>query len=405
MVEAEPMKILMTSHYFASHNGGIEIVAEELFRGLAASGQQVVWLAGDATLPPNPIAGSRAVSVRVFNFVEEKIGLPFPVPTLGALRKINSEVRDADVLILHDCLYLSNILAFLIARFRGVPTIIVQHIGFVPYSSPVLSTAMRFSNAAVTRPMLSRTAQVVFISETTKKFFGPLRFRRSPEIVFNGVDTELYRTLRGAETKASLRHEYDLPVDSRVILFVGRFVEKKGLRAMERMVKLRPSWTWAFAGWGPLDPRSWKAANVRVLSNLRGPSMAALYRACDLLVLPSTGEGFPLVVQEALASGLTVVCGAETLGADPAMSALVRGVPVYPDDNDRTAREFISAIDDALDSGSASITKSEERRAFALSRYRWHHAAERYLEIASRLVPESVSAPLRMNANTGEVTQ
>jgi glycosyltransferase involved in cell wall biosynthesis len=404
VVEAAPMKILMASHYFGSHNGGIEIVAEELFRGLAARGQEVVWLAGDATLPPGPIAAARAVSLRVFNFVEEKIGLPFPIPTLRALRKINCEVRNADVLILHDCLYISNIVAFLVARFRRVPTIIVQHIGFVPYRSLVLSAIMRFSNAVVTRPMLSHAAQVVFISETTKRFFGPLCFRKSPEIVFNGVDTDLYRTLRGAETKADLRHEYELPVDSRVILFVGRFVEKKGMRAMERMVSLRPCWTWAFAGWGPLDPRSWKAANVHVLSNLRGPSMAALYRACDLLVLPSTGEGFPLVVQEALASGLSVVCGAETLGADQAMNALIRGVTVYQDDDDRTAREFISAIDDALDSDSASITKSQERRTFALSRYQWHQATERYLEIASRLVPESVSAPLRMKANTGEVT-
>jgi len=397
------MKILMTSHYFASHNGGIEIVAEELYRGLAARGQEVVWLAGDATPPPRPIAASHAVSLRVFNFVEEKIGLPFPIPTLGALRKISREVSSADVLILHDCLYLSNILAFLVAQFRSVPTIIAQHIGSVPYSSLVLNAVMRFSNAVVTRPMLSRAAQVVFISETTRKFFGSLRFRRPPEIVFNGVDTDLYRALGRAETKAGLRHEYDLPVDSRVILFVGRFVEKKGMRAMERMVNLRPSWTWAFAGWGPIDPRSWKAANVRVLSHLRGPSIAALYRACDLLVLPSIGEGFPLVVQEALASGLSVVCGAETLGADPAMKALIRGVPVFRDDDERTAREFLSVIDDSLDSDSASMAKSEERRTFAVSRYRWQHAAERYLEIASRLVPESVSAPLRMKS-TGELT-
>src|SRR5208337_254171 len=301
------MKILMASHYFASHTGGVEAVAEALFRGLTAREQEVVWLAGDATPPPNPIGRSRAVSLRIFNFVEERTGLPFPIPTPGALRKISREVSNTDVLILHDCLYLSNILAFLLAQFRRVPTIIIQHIGFVPYSSRVLSAVMRFSNAIVTRPMLSRATQVVFISETTRNFFGQVRFRSSPQIVFNGVDTGLYRTLGAAETKAGLRREYDLPESGPVILFVGRFVEKKGISAMKRMAELRPDWTWAFAGWGPLDPSSWNAANVRVFSELRGPSMAALYRACDLFVLPSTGEGFPLVVQEALASGLPVV--------------------------------------------------------------------------------------------------
>lgn len=399
------MKILMASHYFASHTGGVEAVAEALFRGLTAREQEVVWLAGDATPPPNPIGRSRAVSLRIFNFVEERIGLPFPIPTPGALRKISREVSNADVLILHDCLYLSNIFAFLLAQFRRVPTIIIQHTRFTPYSSSVLNAVMRFSNAIVTRPMLSRAAQVVFISETNRNYFGRLRFRRFPEIVFNGVDTDLYRTLGVAETKASLRRQYDLPEDDPVILFVGRFVEKKGIRAMKRMAELRPDWTWAFAGWGPLDPGSWKAANVRVFSNLRGSSMAELYRACDLFVLPSTGEGFPLVVQEALASGLPVVCAAETLGADPAMKAFVRGVPVYAGDDDRTAREFVSAIDDLLDSDAAleNKSKSEERRAFALSRYSWHHAVERYLEIASGLVPESVTPAMPMKASTGEV--
>jgi glycosyltransferase involved in cell wall biosynthesis len=397
------MKILMASHYFASHQGGIEIVADELFRRLAASGQEVVWLAGDATPPPLPIATSRSVSLSVFNFVEKKIGLPFPIPTLGALEKMGREMCNANVLILHDCLYLTNIFAFLLARVRGVPTIIVQHIGSVPYSHLALNLAMKVSNTVVTRPMLSRATQVIFISETTKSFFSRLRFNRSPEIVFNGVDTDLYCPLGNAEAKHGLRREYDLPEDRRVILFVGRFVEKKGMRALEHMVRLRPEWTWVFAGWGPLDPRAWKAENARVLPTLRGRSLAPLYRACDLLVLPSSGEGFPLVVQEALASGLPVVCGVETLGADPAMSAFVRGARVYAGDDERTAREFLSAMDALLDSGATLETRSEERRAFAVSRYSWHRATERYLEIASTVVAESVSSAVPMKPDTGEV--
>ena len=381
------MRILMASHYFASHKGGVEIVADELYRGLANREQEVAWIAGDATPPPDPIGRSLAAPLRIFNFVEDKIGLPFPIPSPGGLKTISREVRNADVLILHDCLYLSNIFAFLAAQFRKLPTIIIQHTRFTPYRSSLLNGVFRFSNATLTRPMLSRASQIVFISETTRSFFNQLRFKKPPETVFNGVDTDLYRTLATGETKAGLRREYGLPENGRVILFVGRFIEKKGLRALRHMVELRPDWTWAFAGWGPLDPSGWHAANVRVFSNLRGPSMAALYRACDLLVLPSTGEGFPLVVQEALASGLPVVCSTDTLEADPAMKDFVRGAAVYTADDERTAREFVSAIDGSLESESNS--KSKERRAFAASRYSWQRAAERYLEIVSRLVPRT----------------
>ena len=216
------MKILMASHYFVSHNGGVELVANELYRRLGTRDQVVVWLAGDATPPPEPLAKSHPVPLPIFNFVEQKIGLPFPIPTPGSLRKISREVSNADILILHDCLYLSNIFAFLLAQCRSVPTIIIQHIGFVPYTSKLLKAAMRLANAIVTRPMLSRATQVVFISETTRNFFGHLSFKRPPEIVFNGVDTDIYRAPNTDENrdqnKDELRREHNLPEDRPAIL-------------------------------------------------------------------------------------------------------------------------------------------------------------------------------------------
>jgi glycosyltransferase involved in cell wall biosynthesis len=385
------MKILMASHYFASHKGGVEIVAEALFHAFTEKNLEVIWMASDSTPPPEAVGRSRAVSLPVFNFVEDQIGLPFPIPTIGALRKIVREARNADVLILHDCLYLNNIAAFLAAQWRGIPTIVIQHIGFISYRNYVLNVCMSLSNAIVTRPMLSCAAQVVFISETIRRFFGELRFKSSPQVIFNGVDTDLFRKLEGSETIPALRRRYGLPEDGPLILFVGRFVEKKGIAALKRMVCQRPEWTWAFAGWGPLDPANWNAANVRVLSSLQGSSMAALYRCCDLLVLPSIGEGFPLVVQEALASGIPVVCGEETLGADPVMREVVGGAPVFLGDDGATARVFLSAIDDMFASDEGLNNKSVQRRAFAVSRYSWHSATEKYLEIISRLVPQTAA--------------
>ena len=384
------MKILMATHYFESHQGGIEIVAGHLFRELAALGQELVWIAANASPPPETVGTVRSVGLRAFNFVEQRTGLPFPIPTLGAIAKVREEVRGADVVIVHDCLYFTNIAAYVFARLSGVPVIIVQHIGLVPYSNRFLSGMMRLANRLVTRPMLRGAEQVVFISETTKRYFSEIRFRTPPAVVFNGVDTDVFRPLHATEKKSDLRRKFGLPLDQPAILFVGRFVEKKGLSILQRMVQIAPNYSWIFAGWGPLDPRRWNAGNVHVFSDLRGARLAELYRASDLLVLPSTGEGFPLVIQEALACGLAVVCGSDTATADPNLKSVIHGAELRVGDGDSSARTFMAIIEGLIGPAYEAHDRRDQRRRFALSRYSWSRAAKRYLEIASGLVPENI---------------
>jgi hypothetical protein len=72
------------------------------------------------------------------------------------------------------------------------------------------------------------------------------------------------------------------------------------------------------------------------------------------------------------------------------MRAFVQGATVYAGDDDRTAREFLCAIGDFIDSDARMKKKPEERHAFAMSRYSWDQATNQYLEIARRLVPPTV---------------
>jgi glycosyltransferase involved in cell wall biosynthesis len=133
-----------------------------------------------------------------------------------------------------------------------------------------------------------------------------------------------------------------------------------------------------------MSPGDWGLPNVRVYSNLRGSSLADLYRASNVFVLPSTGEGFPLVIQEALACGLPVVCGEETATADDALAAFVRGVAVVPD-RTRSAEGFLSAIRDVLKQP-ASDELAARRFAFVQERYSWDGIVKRYFEIFSELL-------------------
>lgn len=385
------MKILVASHYFASHRGGVEIVAEQLCRQWAAMGHELVWVAGDDMEQLETIGGLRAVRLPVFNFVERKTGIPFPIPSLSAIRTIRARVRDAEILVLHDCLYLSNIVAFLFAAARSVPTLLVQHTRFSPRKSFLLTLIMRFSTVFITCPMLARASQVVFVSEATRNSFAKVHFRRPPITVFNGVNVDVYRPLRDGENQGDIRANYGLPRERSVVLFVGRFVEIKGLSLLRQMVRVGPEYTWVFAGWGPFDPSGWDAANVHVFSGLSGDSLATLYRASDLLVLPSVGEGFPLVIQEALASGLAVVSTTDTLSADPALEKIVTSVETRGLEDMEAAEAFLGAIHRTL-SLAPTRSGSDQRRTFAVNRYSWRTSADQYLAIARSIISRSSAA-------------
>jgi glycosyltransferase involved in cell wall biosynthesis len=387
IASSDRLRLLCVSHYFESHRGGIEMVAGRLARSLAARGVDVTWAATNASTAPGDMP---VLSLSATNLIERRSGLPFPVLTLTGLARLVRAVRKHDVLLAHDGMYLTTIVAITVARLCRKPTVLVQHIGHVPARSLVLRALFRLADRLLTRPMLRLASQVVFISRSSAAHFANVRLRRDPMLIFNGVDTETFRNCRSARER--IRERKQLGWDSRpVILFVGRFLEKKGLMRLREMAASRPELHWAFAGWGPCDPQAWNLANVSVYRDRSGQDLAALYRAADMLVLPSKSEGFPLVVQEALACGLHPVCCDDAAEADAAATPYLTGIS-----NDGDEAEIVDRYLDAIDGLIAAPEVAQERfnrAAFACDRYSWEAAANRYCAIFSAL--RSRSAPDR----------
>ena len=379
------MRILTVSHFFASHRGGIEIVAGRLASELSRLGIEVAWAASDASPPPGAGGepGLRAIPLAASNAFENRIGIPYPLPFPSAFRRIWRETRACDAVLVHDGLYLTSVIAFFAASYLKKPLIAVQHIGIVPYKSRVLCSLMTLANRVLTRPVLARADQTVFISETTARYFADLAFKRRPELIFNGVDTTIFRPPVSGDEMVAARRKLGLPDRGKIVLFVGRFVEKKGLAVMERLARARSDLVFAFAGWGPLDPHSWQLANVHVFDQLSGAGLAELYRASDLFLLPSVGEGYPLVVQEALACGLPVICGEDTARADPAAAQLLASVAIDIEAPDRTAEEFGRALDVCLARDTSEARAA--RAAWAAARYSWQRSAAEYAALLQRL--------------------
>jgi glycosyltransferase involved in cell wall biosynthesis len=382
---ARPVRLLLVSHYFEERRGGIEIVAAALARELAAAGFEVTWLAtgaagGGAGGPyrKRALASSRAA--------EALLGIPYPVLLPSAWRAIRAEVERSDVVLTHDALYLTSIAAARAARIGRKPLVVVQHVGLVPYRNPLLRALMSWANRYVAVPLLGRADQVIFISELTQRHFAGVSWRTAPTLIFNGVDTEVFTPAPDSAAITSARQGLGLPADGPVALFVGRFVEKKGLAVLEQLARTRRDVTFAFAGQGPLDPAQWGLPNVHTYARLSGRSLASLYQASQLLLLPSAGEGFPLVVQEALACGLPVLCGSDTARADPRATAFLEGVDVDLAQPEATARRFSAVLTRALARAYPAADR-DARRDFARASYSWRACGAAYAALLRRRWP------------------
>ena len=159
-----------------------------------------------------------------------------------------------------------------------------------------------------------------------------------------------------------------------VRLFVGRWVEKKGLPFLRELAAARPQDLWVFIGHGTDDPASWGLANVVSVGKLPQAAIVDYYRAADTLVLPSVGEGFPLVVQEAMACGLPALISTETMEGAP------------------DAAEVIGSADLSIDAWQAALDRLDglgesqrQRVADFARRWSWDEVAERFVELYESL--------------------
>ena len=254
-------RVLMVSAFYPAHGGGIEVVAGRLAEGLAHRGVTVQWMAGGAQseVPASTVAGLHIRPAKGFDFLERWMGLPMPLWDGASLAALWRAVGDSSIVHVHDYLYAPSLIAMLFAALRGRPVVLTQHIGPIPFRSAAMRGLLHGLNRSVGWVVLGLAGQVVFVGRPVQRYFEAVGwFRRPPILLSNGVDHRLYQPMLSRDISTGTLHA----------LFVGRFVEKKGLELLRGCMDI-DGLSWTFVGWGPLSPRNWAdlpESRVRILS-------------------------------------------------------------------------------------------------------------------------------------------
>jgi glycosyltransferase involved in cell wall biosynthesis len=302
---------------------------------------------------------------------------------------VTRAARAADLVWVHDLIYPANLIAAATAIAVRRPLVVTVHVGAIPYRNRVVRRVMAWSIGLAGRWLLTRAAAVAFVSERVRAEFRARWRLRDGRLIPNGVDFETFTPLTGPE-RERVRTELGLS-GQRIVLFVGRFVERKGIPILRELAKQMPSDRWLFAGRGPLDPDAWGLPNVRVERERAGRTLAELYGAADVLALPSVGEGFPLVVAEALAMGLPVLVDPSTIAGCPEVTAVAEGEPVLGAD---AISRWAARIDHILADETGRAASASRRVEFARNHWDWGRAAAEYSRMFGEVLGHDVAAPV-----------
>jgi glycosyltransferase involved in cell wall biosynthesis len=311
-------RLLIVTHTFLPHVGGIERVVYEQGKRLMRRGFDVTVLTSRMHTAESYVVDG--IKVRCYDSLNAAFGLgiPYPIPQINSFKPFLKCVNQSDLVHVHGHPYLSSLYAAKLAKFLGKPVVLTQHNTFIEYESGLWDHVEWLNDATVGKQALKSADRIIAVSDATRRYV--LSLGADPQkisVLRNGVDIDRFKPNPAA--RAAVRRKMGIPDDATVVLTVRRLVYKNGidtlLESAEIAVKQNPKLVFLAVGTGP-DRDSVQtrvrqlglADKFRLAGFVSDAELPSYYNAADVFVLPSkSGEGLPLVALEAMSTGLPVV--------------------------------------------------------------------------------------------------
>jgi len=259
-----------------------------------------------------------------------KVDLGGPWPVSRALaRALDAAVREADVVHLHSLYLFHDWAAARACRRHGVPFVLRPHGTFDPF----VRARRRLAKAVLDRAFQARVTAAAAAIHCTSAAERDHVLAAAPgaavAVVPLGLDDDAFRPL---PPRGGFRARHPETGDRRIVLFLGRLAEKKGLDLLVpafaaarrdhgdlHLVLAGPDHGMAQALDGPIAAAGIAGAVTRT-GMVEGEAKRRLLADADLFVLPSYGENFGIAVAEALAAGVPVAVS-DRVGIAPDLAA------------------------------------------------------------------------------------
>lgn len=317
------MKILHVAHFFypCLSAGGVVNASYQIAK-MQARDNSVKVISSDACKKRLKFENGRydvdvdGIKVDYFKNISNRFKLATMLDTpLGAIFRIKNQIRDFDVVHVHEHRQTLSIIACYFARRYGIPYVVQAHGSVLPFFQK--EGLKNIFDKVFGFKILHGASKVFALTEVEKEQYLKMGVEEDRiEIVPLGINIEEYSNLPEG---GIFREKFNISKDDKLIIFIGRVHEIKGLDllidAFKELADSEADVKLAIVG---PDDGYMDALNSRIaecgLSDkviVTGP----LYKRekqealvdCDLFVMPSKYESFTTSGLEAMACGKPLV--------------------------------------------------------------------------------------------------
>ena len=319
----------------ATQFGGIVFLAVDLAREISSMGHDVTIYTTDLDFSNGPNKFNKKLPriEKIENFIFNRTHVWFSIKLFFINSSMSKEIQKDKPDIIHTIGLRSyqSIIAWRVSKKLNIPLVVSDQGGltthpFLTDSHPFLRILYKIQNYFI-KQILNHANAVSVANEYEKKIFLSINKNSNIEIIRNGVN------LKTLISKIDFKKKYQ--INSRFVLFVGRFSESKGIETLIESFNLLKNenklsdFKLVIMGvdfgyeknMEELIKKFQLSENIIVIKNPPREDVISAYGESEFLILPSQWELSPLVPLESFAF------------KKPVISTRSHGIPFTVKDN------------------------------------------------------------------------
>ena len=318
--------------------------------------------------------------------------------------------------LVHTNYWISSWVGMELKKVQGSKQVHTYHsLGAVKYKSVSTIPLIAKTRLAVEKAVLETAERIVATSPQEKEHMQSLvSAKGSIDIIPCGTDIHRFGSIQQQQARQYL----GIDSEANVVLYVGRFDQRKGIETLVRAVgqsQLRSHGMKLIIGGGSRPGQSDGVERERIESivdelgireftvfpgRLSDEVLPVYYAAADVCVVPSHYEPFGLVAIEAMASGTPVVAS-DVGGLQFTVVSEETGLLAPPKDE----VAFTAAIDRILMNPAWRMQLGEAARKRVETKFSWEGVASQLSELYSQLLEQPAKVPAKgSTVKTGAVS-